>query len=480
MDSDFIKTFNFNGRSVDLLDLFKDEPHVFFLDSVLPNKTTGRFSYIGFDPFEIFQGSGKDCWRLLEKKFLKYSGYSKRASSELSTSFGGGIVGYLSYDSGFYLENIARQSKKDLALPDCFFGFYDCVITIDHLLKKLIVAFCRLPQKNSFARQKKLQDRLEKIIQWSYLKAQKNPSTGLWEQREVQKDLLPFWEISRKRSIKSNFTRQEYLRCVRRILEHIKRGDVYQVNLAQRFEYDLTKTPYSPLEIYKRFRRVSSFNFGGYLDCGDFQIISGSPERFIKLENNTVSTRPMKGTRPRGENVLADRNKRRELLKSRKDKAELLMITDLERNDLGRVCEYGSIRVKNMRTLEKYKTVFQTTSTVNGILRKDKNVFDLLKACFPGGSVTGCPKIRAMEIIEALEPDHRGIYTGALGYVNFSGRQMDFNILIRTLVAMPGKIYFHAGSGIVADSVPEEEYEETLVKAKAMRLCLEDFSRGEI
>ena len=272
--------------------------------------------------------------------------------------------------------------------------------------------------------------------------------------------------------LRSNFTRPEYLRSVRRILEHIKRGDVYQVNLSQRFEYDLEKTR-SPIEIYKRLRRVSSFNFGGYLDCGNFQIMSGSPERFIRLENNRVLTSPMKGTRPRGRNFIDDQNKRDELLKSRKDKAELLMITDLERNDLGRVCGYGSVRVKNMRALEKYKTVFQTTSTVEGLLRKDKNAFDLLKACFPGGSVTGCPKIRAMKIIEALEPNHRGVYTGAFGYMSFSHRHMDFNILIRTLVKIRDKIYFHAGSGIVADSIPREEYEETLVKAKAMRLCLE-------
>ncbi len=478
MNLGLIKTFDFSGRAIEIPDLFEDEPHVFFLDSALPNKTTGRFSFIGFDPFEIFQGRGKDCWRLLEKKFSEYSEYFKEVSNQLSTPFGAGIVGYLSYDSGFYLENISGHSKNDLALPDCFFGFYDCVITIDHLLKKLIVVSCGLPEKNSRRRQKRAQDRLKKILQ------RLSSSQG----RKTRSEFTDFSKnnvvVSRKglgnpakihKDLKSNFTKQEYLRAVQRILEYIKCGDVYQVNLSQRFEYNLTKTRYSPFEIYQRLRNVSSFNFGGYLDCGDFQIISSSPERFIKLENNLVSTSPMKGTRARGENFREDQNKCHELLKSRKDRAELLMITDLERNDLGRVCEYGSVRVKNMRSLEKYRTVFQTTSTINGILRKDKDAFDLLQACFPGGSVTGCPKIRAMEIIEALEPNHRGVYTGALGYLSFSGRQMDFNILIRTLVAMHDKIYFHAGGGIVADSIPEEEYEETLVKARAMRVCLETY-----
>ena len=179
----------------------------------------------------------------------------------------------------------------------------------------------------------------------------------------------------------------------------------------------------------------------------------------------------MKGTRSRGKSPMDDRAQQRELLQSRKDQAELLMITDLERNDLGRVCDYGSVKVKRMRTLEKYRTVFQTTSTVEGRLSKDKDCFDLLRACFPGGSITGCPKIRAMQIIEELEPSARSIYTGAMGYISFSG-EMDLNILIRTMLVSQKKIHFHVGGGIVADSTPEEEYEETSVKARAMEECL--------
>jgi len=226
------------------------------------------------------------------------------------------------------------------------------------------------------------------------------------------------------------------------------------------------------ISLYRDLRNFSPSPFGGYMDCGNFQLISNSPERFLHLNNGIVQTRPMKGTRPRGNDEFHDKILREEILNSEKEKAELLMITDLQRNDLGRNCEYGSVSVKEMRTLEEYKYVFQATSTIEGILRKDKDCFDLIQSCFPGGSVTGCPKIRAMTIIEELEPTRRGMYTGSLGYINFDGN-MDFNILIRTLLACQNKLYFQVGGGIVADSVPEHEYNETLIKARALRTCLE-------
>ena len=274
--------------------------------------------------------------------------------------------------------------------------------------------------------------------------------------------------------IKSSFTEETYVQAVHRALKYIKKGDIYQVNLSQQFVWDGTGYPgkIDALELYKSLRRLSPSHFGGYFDCGDFQIISSSPERFLSLDNRIVETRPMKGTRARGKTPKEDDELREDLLLSPKERAELLMITDLERNDLGRVCEYGSIHVKAERTLEQYETVFQTTATIEGRLREDKDCFDLLEACFPGGSVTGCPKIRAMEIIEELEPARRGIYTGAMGYVSFSGR-MDFNVLIRTLWVRQKKVYFYAGGGIVSDSIAQDEYEEILVKAKAMRRCLE-------
>jgi para-aminobenzoate synthetase component 1 len=220
-------------------------------------------------------------------------------------------------------------------------------------------------------------------------------------------------------------------------------------------------------ELYKRLTKINPAPFGGFLNFGEESIISASPERFLHLENDVVRTRPMKGTRPRGKTGKEDERLENDLLKSEKDKAELMMIVDLERNDIGRVCEYGSVCLESRRDIEKYSTVFQTTSTVRGRLSKEKDRIDLLKACFPGGSITGAPKIRAMEIIEELEPTRRGIYTGSLGYLSFSG-EMDLNILIRTLVAKKNKIHFQVGGGIVADSDPEEEYQETLDKAKAL------------
>jgi len=259
---------------------------------------------------------------------------------------------------------------------------------------------------------------------------------------------------------------------VQKALDHISCGDIYQVNLSQRFELDLNECDFNPLLLYKVLRLYSPSPFGGFLDGGNFQLVSNSPERFLHLNNGVVQTRPMKGTRPRGDNDLQDKKFRQELLNSKKEKAELLMITDLQRNDLGRVCEYGSVSVREMRTLEDYKYVFQATSTIEGMLSKDKDCFDLIRASFPGGSVTGCPKIRAMEIIEELEPTRRGMYTGSLGYINFNG-DMDLNILIRTLFTCPGKLTFQVGGGIVADSIPENEYDETLIKARAMKACLE-------
>ncbi|MBI5144972.1 MAG: aminodeoxychorismate synthase component I [Candidatus Omnitrophica bacterium] len=264
--------------------------------------------------------------------------------------------------------------------------------------------------------------------------------------------------------LKSSFTQEDYLAAVKKAKEYIKRGDIYQVNLSQEFR---AQTDLSAFEIYERLRKKSPSCFSAYFGGRDFEILSSSPERFLKLEADLVFTRPMKGTRPRGENTREDKALKKELLNSPKDKAELTMIVDLERNDLGRVCSYNSIKVEALRELEEYATVFQTTANISGRLHKDKDRIDLLRACFPGGSITGCPKIRAMEIIDELEPQRRSIYTGALGYLSFSGG-MDFNILIRTILKKGKEIYFGTGGGIVADSQPQAEYRETLVKAKAM------------
>lgn len=458
----FWKRFDFGGDSLDLFDLFRGEPHVFFLDSSQYDPGRGRYSFLGFDPFDVFIHKGKDTLALLKKKFDGYVRENGKGFSSRFSPLTAGIAGCLGYDYGLHLEKIRLQANDDLELPDCFFGFYDCILTVDHFARKLYVTSCGLPEKGRRLREKRAAQRLAYACKKLAAYSQGMSREGARVTRNDKRIPLNF---------QGNFPRGRYMAAVRRALDDISRGDIYQVNLSQRFQFDLAGRPFDPLSLYKTLRALSPSPFGGYLDCGGFQVISNSPERFLRLNGRLVATRPMKGTRPRGRDARDDRALRREILNSAKEKAELLMITDLQRNDLGRVCDYGSVRVKEMRALEEYRYVFQATSTIEGVLSKGKDCFDLIRACFPGGSVTGCPKIRAMEIIEELEPTRRGMYTGSMGYVNFGGN-MDLNILIRTLLARRDKLYFQVGGGIVADSTPEGEYDETLVKARAMRECL--------
>jgi para-aminobenzoate synthetase component 1 len=276
--------------------------------------------------------------------------------------------------------------------------------------------------------------------------------------------LAPQWPIPDCRRLTSDFSREAYREAVRRVIEYIHAGDCFQVNLAQRLLYPAEK---APLELYLRLRACNPATFAGYFELGDFTIVSASPERFLRVEKGEVETRPIKGTRPRGATPAEDRARIHELLHSEKDRAENIMIVDLLRNDLGRVCRYGSVRVAAVCRLESYRFVHHLVSEVRGRLRPELGPIDLLRAAFPGGSVTGAPKIRAMEIIAELEPTARGPYCGSLGYVGFDGT-MDSNLLIRTLTVGRGWVQFPVGGGIVADSVPEREYEETWHKAEGL------------
>ncbi len=451
------KNFSFLGDAYDVVKIFKDEPHLVFLDSSQYDSDRGRYSFIGFDPFNIFHCNGKNSLAQLKKEFSTF----KQASSHGLAPLMSGIVGYLAYDG------------------DCFFGFYDSVIAIDHYAQQLYVCSSGLPEKKLSLQKLRAQERLNRIIRklndglyllgtrTEFFNSVRVPRTG-------QDDVRARAEFGKSGStldFKCNFSKEDYLKAVWKAQEYIRVGDIYQVNLSQRFELSPSAIT-DPLKIYQMLRHLAPSSFSAYFNAKDFQIMSSSPERFLRLHDGIVSTRPMKGTRPRSLDSAQDRRLKEEIIHSQKDKAELLMITDLERNDLGKVCEYGSVTVDEMRTIEEYPYVFQATSSIRGKLERDKDAFDVLEACFPGGSITGCPKIRAMEIIEELEPTRRGIYTGCLGYVSFSG-EMDFNILIRTLVACGNNISFHVGGGIVADSSAEGEYNETLVKAQAMRTCLE-------
>ncbi len=500
--------FDFYGKGFALFELFSDERHAFFLDSSLYENQRGRHSFIGFDPFEVFQREGKTTLVSLKERFSIFSLYQREEFTPLSC----GIVGFLGYEYGLYQENIALKSKEGLGLPEVMFGFYDCILTVDHRDKKLYVTSSGLPEHKEAARQKRARERLDYIVEKINLMDRdskisessevpaptrvskfgsnfsRRPSENEIFVQNKERDekntggvhmyVEDFFESCNagrdEKIVLREPPREEYCRVVDKALDYIAQGDIYQVNLSQRFSFDLNGRDVDARQIYQSLRELSPSSFASYFDGGAFQIMSSSPERFVQVQKNVARARPMKGTRPRGRDANQDEKLKKEIVNSAKDKAELLMITDLLRNDLGRVCEYGSVRVKEMRVIEEYTTVFQATSTVQGVLRENKDCFDVLEVCFPGGSITGCPKIRAMEIIEELEPFRRGVYTGSLGYISFSG-DMDFNILIRTLLAYQGKLYFHVGGGIVADSTPEGEYEETLVKAKAIKECLGEF-----
>lgn len=444
-----LNSYKLKVKPLQIFSALVDRTNCFFLDSSLISDSSGRYSFLGIDPFFILETKGRNPLPRLRGLLDKY----KISLPKNYPPFCCGAIGYLSYDLGFLLENkLQRKTADDLKLPDCHFSFYNTVIITDNIKKLLHIFTTGFPEKGYLSAKALCQNNLKKIRK---LLEKINSGAGGSKEGRVN-NINP--------ELKSNFTHEEYLSAVKKTKKYIKQGDIYQLNLSQRFQ---AKIGLSAPGIYRQLRRLSPSYFSAYLDTGRFQILSSSPERFLRLSGDNVVTRPMKGTRPRSENKAQDRRLRNELLNSAKDKAELMMIVDLERNDLGRVCKYDTIKVKALREMEEYNTVFQTTATISGKLHKDKDRIDLLRASFPGGSITGCPKIRAMEIIEELEPNRRSIYTGCLGYLSFSG-SMDLNILIRTILKQDDKIYFGVGGGIVADSRPQDEYEETLVKAKAM------------
>jgi len=360
-------------------------------------------------------------------------------------------VGYFSYDLCHFIERLPATAVDDLNLPECYLAFYDTIVAFDHLEKKTYLVSTGFPELRETKRKRRAEERLKEVKSWMLNK----PSiAGELCSVSTEEGMV----------LKSNFSHEEYLRAVENVREYIRAGDIFQVNLSQRFEADLSIPPY---ELYQRLRKINPAPFASYLDFDGVSVVGASPERFLKVQGDWVETRPIKGTRPRGKSAAEDRALADELLASIKDRAENVMIVDLERNDLGRVCRYGTVRVTELAILETYPTVFHLTSTVKGRLCEDKDRIDLLKATFPGGSITGAPKVRAMEIIDELESTRRSVYTGSIGYLSFSG-EMDLNIVIRTFLVKGGRAYFQVGGGIIYDSEPEAEYVETLDKAKAL------------
>mgnify|MGYP005835534583 CR=1 FL=1 len=438
----------------------------FFLDTGIPDcHGLGHFSFIGVNPFMTLSfKNDKACINFKGKvSILEANPFDvlARVTRNLKINgergkipFTGGAVGYLAYDLGRFLETLPRSVLDDQKFPEMYFAFYDKVLAFDHKDGKFY--YCR----TSFnEKPPAVKEEAEQFVEALFLNAKR-------------KNLPHHTAYSDIKEIVSNFKKDDYLRAVEKALEYIMAGDIYQVNLSQRFTTALCAHPW---EIYKKLRILNRAPMSAYLGFEEISVLSSSPERFLKVKGRTVETKPIKGTRRRGENKLEDEKLKEELSTSEKDRAELNMIVDLERNDLGRVCEYGSVKVRKHAVVESYATVHHLVSTVEGVLREDLDIFDLLKASFPGGSITGAPKIRAMEIIDELEPTARNLYTGAIGYIDFNG-DADFNIAIRTILAGKEKLSFQVGGGIVADSDPEAEYQETLIKGKAIFETLKTIS----
>ena len=414
----------FDAPCPDISDLRRvcEEPYGFWLDSALADGRLGTASLWGAEPGLILRSYGPAVELWTRGGTHRFSGSPFEALRELlreRTGRPGAAVGYLAYGLKRFVERVPARARDDLGLPECHLCFYDRVARFDPgpLATPQAVA-----PRNS-------------------------PLGG--------GDAPP-----------SNFGPADYKRAVQRVRDYIVAGDIYQANLSQRFSLPLTGDPFGA---YLRLRARNPAPFAAYLAMPEAAVLSASPERFLSFDPATrrVQTRPIKGTRPRGRTAAEDEALAAELLASAKDRAENVMIVDLERNDLGRVAAVGSVRVTELAALETFPTVFHLTSTVEATLREDRDLVDLLLAAFPGGSITGAPKIRAMEIIDELESTARGVYTGAIGYFGFDGK-MDLNIAIRTIVAKNSVAYFQAGGGIVADSDPEMEYGETLHKAWAL------------
>lgn len=440
---------------------FLDLPYPVLLDSPQSGNTPARYSYLAADPFMVVRS--KDQQVSVEKRgeisVLKGSpfdvlrdllGRYRTAPVAGLPPFQGGAIGYLAYELAHHLELLPGAAEDNLGLPELNIAFYDWVVARDETTGETWAIATGLPDGGEAG----ARDRLD----WIEERVHKPPATAS----------TPRPAVTASR-VTSNFTRDAYLRAVRTVKDYIAAGDVYQVNITQRFEADITGDPW---ELYRRLRHVNPSPFSAYLGFPEVSVLSASPEEFLKLEDGLLRTRPMKGTRPRGISTSEDRKVASELLASEKDRAENVMIVDLMRNDLGRVCIPGSIAVPELFAIEEYPTVYQMVSTVTGRTHTGVGPVEILEACFPGGSVTGAPKIRAMEIIDEIEPVQRSVYCGAIGYIGFDGSLL-MSVPIRNILVTGNKAYIQVGGGIVADSDPDAEYRESLDKAAGSLMALD-------
>jgi para-aminobenzoate synthetase component I len=444
----------------------RGEPGLILLRSQVFESPHARYSFVAARPFLTFRSFGSRCelsnsstvqygnpWRLLDSLMSRFE-----LLDEIDLPFPlGGCFGYWGYDLKNFVEpRLPRRAAQDLELPDAHVGFYDSLVVFDHRLGKQWIISTGLNADGE-----RCPSRAATALEWWKARL---AGTICPEQLPQAAEVAPSpreQSSSQTSAISVSVSRQQYLAAVQQAQELIRLGVIYQVNLAQRFAVACASTGW---ELYERLSAVSPAPFSAFVDCGEFQMVSSSPELFLRLSGSQILTRPIKGTRARSSDPTRDAQLTYELQTSPKEMAELVMITDLLRNDLGKVCEFGSVQVPELVRLERYAHVQHLVSTVEGQLRPGVSHFEAFASCFPGGSITGAPKIKAMEIIDELEPIARGPYTGALGYLGFN-RESQLSILIRAAIRKEATAYFYAGAGIVADSNPEAEYDETLAKA---------------
>ncbi len=434
-------------------ELFAGETGSFLFESGKGPESTGRYSFLGESNGNVLrldEGKTVSVDSILKK--IKFD--SDKAPIPYVSHFWGGWVGFFSYETTRFLEPVKLNKTNLDSIPDLFLAETGTLLVYDHQLEILKVILTLETDNACFQSYSTTIDALNSL--WLRIE-------------EILERPLPSNVKNKNSTISSNYpdvnpSQQDYCESVLKAKSYIEEGDVYQANLAQRFEI-----PYEggASRLYQKLKAVNPSPFGGLFYFPEGTLISSSPERLVKIEGRWIETRPIAGTRPRGTNQKEDGQLSQELLLNEKERAEHLMLVDLERNDLGRICDYGSVEVTELMNREQYSHVHHIVSNVKGKLKHGTSLKDILTAVFPGGTITGCPKIRCMEIIEELEPVRRGIYCGSMGYIGY-GPHLDLNILIRTILLKDNVAIFHAGAGIVADSVPEAEYRETLSKAAAL------------
>ncbi|HEY1784050.1 MAG TPA: anthranilate synthase component I family protein [Pirellulales bacterium] len=437
-------------------------PWCLFLDSARRDPLLGRYSFVTADPFETIQVPA-DGSNALEQLGSRLADFRANHVAGLPP-FQGGAAGFWAYDLNRSLERIGPARYDEFAVPALAIGLYDVVVAFDHVERRAWIISQGFPEVEPAARSRRARERAAQFRSW----LDEPPAHALIVEQKLpqvaREQLAPQFAVAGPDGLTSDFSRPTYLAAVERAIEYIRAGEIFQVNLAQRLLFPAADS--SPA-LYMRLRSRNPAPFAGYFDFSPFQIASASPERFLKSADGEVETRPIKGTRQRTRGPEADLFAGDDLEQSEKDRAENVMIVDLLRNDLARVCRPESVRVTQLCRLESFEFVQHLVSAVCGTLREGQGPIDLLRATFPGGSITGAPKVRAMEIVAELEPTARGAYCGALGYIGFDGT-LDTNILIRTIIAGRGWWQAPVGGGIVAQSVPEREYEETWHKAAGL------------